>query len=112
MVVKLINALGDQIAINHKDNSLDSSLDKKERDVRAVILDDKLTFLQRRADAMVAIAQQFLAEGSIHESGASFKGSERCQLMLHVHTGLNAGASSDGRWLPNEATKRLACDAG
>jgi len=79
LVVKLINALGDQLAINHKDNSLD----KKEKDVPAVILDNGLTFPQRRADAMVAIAQQFLAEGSVHESGVSFKGSERCQLMLH-----------------------------
>ena len=117
LVVKLINALGDQIAINHKDNSLDNSLsnmaEAKEKDVPTVILDNGLTFPQRRADAMVAIAQQFLAEGSLHESGASFKGSERCQLMLHVHTAINAGTSAnlDGRWLPNEAAKRLACDA-
>ena len=87
LVVKLINALGDQLATNHKDNSLDISLDDKaktkEKDVPAVILENGLTLPQRCADAMVTIAQQFLTEGSVHESGASFKSSERCQLMLH-----------------------------
>lgn len=42
-------------------------------------------------------------------------GAERCQMMLHIHTGsgVSAGleANLDGRWIGFEAAKRLASDA-
>ena len=69
---------------------------------------------------MVAIAEQFLAaEGSeLGDSvfkGSQFKGSERCQLMLHVDAGsvgsVSLDANLDGRWIGHEAAKCLACDA-
>jgi hypothetical protein len=62
----------------------------------------------------VAIAEQFLAQGDSGAAlkGTEFKGSERCQLMLKVHTG--SGSSSahlDSRWLGHNSAKCLACDA-
>jgi hypothetical protein len=51
---------------------------------------EPLTFAQCLADALVAIAEQFFAQGNSGEAlkCTKFKGSERCQLMLHVHTSL------------------------
>ena len=84
---------------------------------------DKLTFSQRRADALVALSEQYLASlnNSARAAGASLKAAERCQLVLHVHTGSNSGddanlaanldANLDGRWLMPDAARRLACDA-
>ncbi|MEH6451192.1 MAG: DUF222 domain-containing protein [Oleispira sp.] len=71
---------------------------------------DKLTFPQRRADALVALSEQYLASLNSSE-GASLKAAERCQLVLHVHTDSELDASLDGRWLLPDAARRLACDA-
>jgi len=83
---------------------------------------DKLSFSQRRADALVALSEQYLASLNRSE-GASLKAAERCQLVMHVHScsnsgdgsssNLNAslGANLDGRWLMPDAARRLACDA-
>jgi len=138
LFVKLVQALGDQIAMNYDDRAQDlsdfsgkgvpagtSECDCSDRDDSSSVssvadipkvsivpgVGEPLTFPQRRADALVMIAEQFLAMG---DSG-QLKGSERCQLMLHVHTGsgLNAtlDANLDGRWLGCDAAKCLACDA-
>lgn len=63
------------------------------------------SFPQRRADALVAIAEHYLATGS--GDAANLKASDRCQLILHVQSGANL----DGQWLPPDAARRLACDA-
>ncbi len=89
---------------------------------------EKLTFPQRRADALVAITEHFLAlsksEASRSEpklSLSALKASERCQLVLHVRAGsLNhtkpedalVNAHLDGRWLMPNAARRMTCDAG
>jgi len=92
--------------------------------------EERLTFPQRRADALVAIVEGFLTNTGDHAEIAAFttlKGAERCQLVLHVHHG-RAGsikddgnsdakddvlldADLDGRWLVPDAALRLACDA-
>lgn len=77
---------------------------------------DKLTFPQRRADALVALSEQYLASLN-NSTGASRKAAERCQLVLHVNSGDNSNpaatldANLDGRWLMPDAARRLACDA-
>ncbi len=151
LLVKLISALGDQIAINHKDraqalsdacsseacssslggksvpagtserviNTVDDSFSTSDFDTDADLKVEPLTFPQRRADALVAIAEQFLAAEHSNLGSLKLAGSERCQLMLHVHTGasldgsLDASldASLDGKWLGHDAAKCLACDA-
>ena len=77
--------------------------------------EEKLTFPQRRADALVAIAEHYLASGSDGSQGlSSLKGAERCQLVLHVRAGSSLdsdAANLDGRWLIPNAARRLACDA-
>jgi hypothetical protein len=93
--------------------------------------EERLTFPQRRADALTAIAESFLAKTAGNGEKAGFttlKGAERCQLVLHVHHGragsLKDGGNSDakddvqldanldGRWLVPDTALRLACDAG
>lgn len=97
LLVKLVTALGEQIAANEKSKAEE----------------DEITFPQRRADALLVMADQFLAEGnhSIDGAATTLAGSERCQLMLHIHAGSNNADNLDGRWLPTEAAKCLSCDA-
>lgn len=92
---------------DESDSAKKFELDKKE---------EKLTFPQRRADALVAMAEHYLAssgKGSI----LSLKGAERCQLVMHVTTamagikGTELGQNLDGRWLIPGAARKLACDA-
>jgi hypothetical protein len=81
---------------------------------------EQLTFPQRRADALIAIAEHYLASAGSNSDGSlkisSLKGAERCQLVMHIradadNTGANNDASLDGRWLLPNAVRRLACDA-
>jgi hypothetical protein len=71
------------------------------------------SFPQRRADALVLIAENYLAANTSDLTG--LKASERCQLVMHVHTGasalVNKNTHLDGQWLAPDAAKRLACDA-
>ena len=73
---------------------------------------DKLTFSQRRADALVALSEQYLASLN-NSTGASLKAAERCQLVLHIRDDGTAipNTSLEGRWLMPDAARRLACDA-
>ncbi|MBL4880581.1 MAG: DUF222 domain-containing protein, partial [Oleispira sp.] len=81
------------------------SLDKQE---------EKLTFPQRRADALIAMTEHYLANPDLE----SLKGAERCQLIMHVRagaghkTGTPLDTELDGRWLIPTAARRMACDAG
>lgn len=106
LLVKLVTALGEQIAANEKHQVAETV--PAETDY---IEEDGITFPQRRADALLVMAEQFLAEGNHTIEGATLAGSERCQLMLHIHAGSNINNSLDGRWLPTEAAKCLSCDA-
>jgi hypothetical protein len=99
LLVKLVAELGDQIALNHKDrernlsDACSSDLSSKDVPAGTSVCDttamadnsaaniELLPFAQCRADALVAVAEQFLAQG---DSGAAlksteFKCSERCQ---------------------------------
>jgi hypothetical protein len=130
IIAKALKELGDRLADSNIDTAKETpqnseksvsaetfSLDKKE---------EKLTFPQRRADALIAMTEHYLASANSSspiDSITSLKGAERCQLIMHVRAGsLNQGAgtdleaylgvSLDGRWLIPNAARRLACDAG
>jgi hypothetical protein len=132
LLVKLLRELGDRLVepqqeqeAGSKENDKDKEIEKDDQKISAETFsgynkDDKANFSQRRADALVAIAEHFLAtaDQSHKPSLASLKGAERCQLVVHI----GAGACShnrerqiesqlDGRWLLPDAARRLACDA-
>jgi hypothetical protein len=131
LVAKALQELGDSIADSKKRDVDNENAENNGKDVSAETEveifsfgslieneeekeEEKLTFPQRRADALVAIVEHYLASPEIE----SLKGAERCQLVMHVRAGsLNTNsadldANLDGRWLMPNAARRLACDAG
>jgi hypothetical protein len=80
-------------------------------------------YSQTRADALVTVAEHFLATSDQHAQFQGLKGSERCQIMLHVdintlraHSHGEYGGRSlcnldDTHWISPKTAKRLACDA-
>ncbi|MBL4871799.1 MAG: DUF222 domain-containing protein, partial [Robiginitomaculum sp.] len=118
LLVKVITELGEKISAETFSGSKKEAFDK-ELELEEV----KLTFPQRRADALVTMAEHFLATLADNKDEAgeggltSLKGAERCQLVLHVHHGLaNEPATLEepslgGEWLLPDAARRLACDA-
>ena len=76
-----------------------------------------------RADALVAMAEHFLATANQNPQFQGLKGSERCQIMLHVDINTlreHGPAAShahqhchmdDKHWISPKAAKRLSCDA-
>jgi len=126
LLVKVLKELGDQIAdsVKSKEKSLSmgaaelKSVSAETQDYENVsFISDTITFPQCRADALVALSEHYLASPTDSSVPAlsSLKAAERCQLVLHVHTGdessPNLDASLEGRWLLPSAAKRLACDA-
>jgi len=136
LIAKVLQELGDRIAdAKMKDETpqssaknvsaetfLPSNLEQMQNKMSEEKPQERLTFPQRRADALVAIAEHYLASShSSLNSLSSLKAAERCQLVLHVRAGsLSHGASDsmnsdthlDGRWLIPNAARRMACDAG
>jgi len=117
LLVKVLKELGDQFAesaiLSENEKSVPAGTEtfQPSEDIagNSVIL-DKITFPQRRADALVALSEHYLATSDFSSS----KAAERCQLVLHVHAGegIKQDANLDGRWLLPDAARRLACDAG
>ena len=108
LLVKLLKELGDRLEADAAKSQVETRVETIEEKVTAVT-----SFPQRRADALLAIAEHYLASGS--DKTSSLKASDRCQLVMHVHTGSGIGAgldsTLDSRWLAPDAVKRLACDA-
>jgi hypothetical protein len=130
LVAKALQELGDNIADAKKREANNESAENNEKNVSAETEmkifsfgsliekeEEKLTFPQRRADALVAITEHYLASDSDGSQGlSSLKVAERCQLVMHVradshNTGANNDTNRDGRWLLPNAARRLACDA-
>jgi hypothetical protein len=131
LIEKALKELGDRLAnvgceapqdsaksVSAETFSMNQTLEEK--------TEEKLTFPQRRADALIAITEHYLASAnssSSIDSISSLKGAERCQLIMHVRAGslhnasgtdleADLGVSLDGRWLIPSAARRIACDAG
>jgi hypothetical protein len=76
-----------------------------------------------RADALVALAEHFLATTKQNPQFQGLKGSERCQIILHVdintlrEQGKEASHAhqhcnmDDKHWISPQTAKRLSCDA-
>ena len=128
LIAKVLKELGDKIADSKNCNETPEINEVPQKSAKNVSAEtfsldkkqEKLTFPQRRAEALVAMAEHYLAS-SDHNSVLSLKGAERCQLIMHIragaghHTrnfGASLGESLDGRWLIPHAARRLACDAG
>jgi len=131
LVAKVLKELGDQIADSKKGEAEKEGIEKEGTEKEEVpqisaknvsaetfSLDKKeeqLTAIQRRADALVAIAEHYLASPVDNSKLeplklSSLKASERCQLIMHIRAG-DQNADLDGRWLLPNAARRLACDA-
>jgi hypothetical protein len=78
---------------------------------------------QTRADALVKITEHFLTTCEDNPQWQGLKGSERCQVMLHVdintlkHNGAGRNLThqhchlDDKRWISPATARRLSCDA-
>jgi len=122
LIAKALKELGDRLADSKSDrgNITNETPQNSAKGVSAETFsldknEERISCIQRRADALVAIAEHYLANPTIE----SLKGAERCQLVLHVRAGslnqgsdTDLGASLDGRWLIPNAARRMACDAG
>ena len=129
LVAKALQALGDQIAESKKptipEETKEAETDLPHNSAKSVsaetfLLDkedggdkERLTFPQRRADALVSIAEHYLASDSTELT--SLKGAERCQLIMHIRADsqntASINASINDSWLLPNAARRLACDA-
>jgi len=125
LLIKVLEELGSQIVdtadseAEFKSSSLvmgaaeEKSVTAEASSTESVsFIPDKLTFSQRRADALVALSEQYLASLN-NSTGASVKAAERCQLVLHIRDDGTAipNTNLEGRWLMPDAARRLACDA-
>ena len=120
LIAKALTELGDRIAASQKSADTDITAEKSvSAETETFTLDkqeEQITFPQRRADALLAFAEHYLASPESTLNGlATLKGAERCQLIMHIRAGsqdTDLGASLDGRWLIPNAARRMACDAG
>jgi hypothetical protein len=96
--------------------ALDAALESlPEKEITVDVVEERpIPFAARRADALAAVAESFLAES---KSGTSSSGADRYQVIVHVdaqslreHT---AGRCEieHGPSVPAETARRLACDA-
>lgn len=77
------------------------------------------TYRQLRADAIVKVAEHFLATSGNNGPIQGLKGAERCQIMLHVDidtlrqhgTPGTCCNLDDKHWISPKTAKRLSCDA-
>ena len=123
LVAKTLKELGDKLA--ETENQAEAQSEQKDKtepkNVSAETFslnktEEKLTFPQRRADALIALSEHYLA--TVHNASTNsltaLKSAERCQLILHIQAGsLNQSPQHlDGQWLPPSTARRMACDAG
>jgi hypothetical protein len=133
LLVKAIEALVAPIQEQKREQLLEQRQREEEENVSAetfsdiVELEDPHHFHEliehTRADALVALAEHFLATCGESTPLRGLKGSERCQVMLHVDINTlrvrsDAGGGGEHRchldekpWVSAETARRLSCDA-
>ena len=122
LVVKAIEAIATP-AQEEKQEELKQARESEPKDVSA-----ETFFIEHtRADALAKMAEHFIATADRNPQLKALKGSERCQLVLHVDIntlrqhGHAPGSSrspdhehchtDNNRWLAPQTAKRLCCDA-
>lgn len=131
LVAKTLKELGDKLAeteiqaeaqSEQKDNTEPKNVSAETFSLNKT--EEKLTFPQRRADALIALSEHYLA--TVHNASSNtptnastnsltaLKSAERCQLILHIQAGdqNRHPANLDDQWLTPSAARRMACDAG
>jgi hypothetical protein len=85
--------------------------------------DSAESFSQRRVDALSRLAEHYLATSDEGIDTRALKGSERCQVVLHVsidtlrqqshdsHCHHGPCHTEEGTWLAPDTARRLSCDA-
>ena len=133
LVVKAIEAVATPAQVEKQQQQQQQDLQKSvsaetfSEAVDAVEAEESLRFqdlLQHtRADALVSMAEHFLATANQNPRFQGLKGSERCQIMLHVDIntlrehGQATGPAhqhcnmDDKHWISPQTAKRLSCDA-
>jgi len=119
LVAKTLKELGDKLAEAETQPEQKDKTEPKNVSAETFSLnqtEEKLTFPQRRADALIALSEHYLA--TVHNTSTNtltaLKSAERCQLILHIQAGdqNRHPANLDGQWLTPSAARRMACDAG
>jgi hypothetical protein len=123
LVVKAIEAVANPVQAEKREQKLQQIKNVSAETFSELEERTSETFPQSRADALVAMAEHFLAthdnKGDLH----ALKASERCQVMLHVDINTlraqqqqsdsdTACCHLDNKpWLSRKTARRLACDA-
>ncbi len=107
IVVKAIEA----VATTEQDENVPAGTFLEEEEERPAA--PRKTYGQARADALATMAEHFLATCDQNDQWQGLKGSERCQVVLHVGMGtLQNRCDLDGKhWISAKTAKRLSCDA-
>ncbi len=128
LVVKAIEAVATPAQLEQQQNLQDSPKGISAETFSEAIDKEEPTHFQNmlqhtRADALVTMAEHFLATAGQNAEFQGLKGSERCQVMLHVdiNTLREHGHESspvhrysnmdDKHWISPSTAKRLSCDA-
>jgi hypothetical protein len=125
-VVKAIEAVAAPLQLEIQKQKLENVSAETSSDTPTDALTDSAvhnTYAQTRADALVSVVQHFLATCDQSAGFQGLKGSEHCQVMLHVdintlrqhscegHQGAARCDLDDKHWISPKTAKRLACDA-
>ena len=127
LLVKAIEAIANPLQVEKQEE-----LQKPEKDVSAETFSDAVEkeepnryqelLEHTRADALAKMAEHFLATAGESPELQGLKGSERCQVVLHVdintlrqHSGTGNPSHEhchmdDKHWLSPQTARRLACD--
>ena len=128
LVVKAIEAVAAPLQLEKQQEMQDTQKSVSAETFADAIEEEQATHFQdllqhTRADALVAIAEHFLATADQKAEFKGLKGSERCQVMLHVdintlrerrrvnHFANQHCNTDDKHWLSPRTAKRLSCDA-
>jgi len=128
VVVKAIEAVAAPVQLEKQQELQDTQKSVSAETFTKAIEEEQPTHFQdllqhTRADALVAIVEHFLATTDENAEFQGMKGSERCQIMLHVdintlreHGHVSGHAHrhcnmDDKHWISPKTAKRLSCDA-
>ena len=132
LVVKAIEAVATPVQQEEPEKEKDvpaGTLSEPDTDTEQQALDVKDpahqhdTYSHARADALATMAEHFLATSNQNTRFQDLKGSERCQIMLHVDINTLRAHSIEGypgqthcnlddkHWISAKVAKRLSCDA-
>ncbi|NQZ07003.1 MAG: DUF222 domain-containing protein [Algicola sp.] len=128
----LIKALEEISRQQNKNDSAEATAQEQNDSAEAALV-EQASYSQKRADAIAALAEHFIATATVDDENGGIKalaGHERCQVVLHVQAetlqaehehgdGCNchydapflAQSHIDQQWITPANAKRFSCDA-